>query len=363
MVKVKAPKVAFTEEPQIDVKHISGFGTMEAYKVHLETDLVTLNNTLAQFKETALSAEQGDILSSVHDIIFSIASATHSVLEDTCQSCLPVDNAVMQFSPLEFIEKLSEQYNILAQTRNNTLVALVSADSPALIETNSIRLLKLLSAILRDILAHNSNGTVMLEVRNASQTKYLEFVNFIIADLNTTNCLAPHKVEQYNALANKLEGQFRVEYLEDSGHQYRVELPVGKGTPREELHVPYQAKLAQKRILLIDERPFQQRMFKSLCERVNMEIDIIDNAPSSIVALEKKANAYNFIIVNNDLPDMSGLELIEFIQMNDKTPPIFLLSTKPQPDKACGSNINTLTLPIKEKQLYTTLLDNLSEHA
>lgn len=362
MAKAKKTTIKFTSTSLPDADIIAGFGTMEGYKAHLEADLITLNSHFSQLKNSPLSAKQQDILNTAQDIIFSIASATHSVLEDTCQSCLPVDNAIMGFSPLDFIEKLSDQYSTLAHTRQNTLVALASVDSPALIETNSIKLLKLLSAILRDVLAHNSNGTIMLEVRSTATTKYLEFVSFIIADLNTKSCLPTHKISKYNALASELEGHFIIDKLEDIGHQYRVELPIGKGTARQDLHVPYQAKMHDKRLLLVDERPFQQHMFTSLCERVNMHIKIINNAPEAIIEFEKNAKGYDFIVVNNDLPDMSGTELMEFVHIVNDAPHMFLLSNSKLNEASLSLPATCFTLPIHEQAFYSSLLEKLIDN-
>lgn len=120
-----------------------------------------------------------------------------------------------------------------------------------------------------------------------------------------------------------------------------------------------------KSILIVDDSETTRSIIKSSIEEID-DIDIFE-APTGFEALRMlPAQSFDLVFIDINMPDINGLELINFIKNNDKYKkiPIIIVSTESsEEDREKGLALGALaylTKPFKGEELIDTVKKALS---
>lgn len=124
------------------------------------------------------------------------------------------------------------------------------------------------------------------------------------------------------------------------------------------------ASIAERRLLVVEDNPFNQRIVGLMLGRLGYRHDF---AASGAEALTAAATPYDLVLMDFQLPEMDGAEVTRRIRNGDgpnRSVPIIGLTAAAASDEvqAClDSGMNTvLAKPIKLEQLTATLAQFLA---
>ncbi|HCG8545668.1 TPA: response regulator [Vibrio parahaemolyticus] len=116
-------------------------------------------------------------------------------------------------------------------------------------------------------------------------------------------------------LTELMGGSITLKSVEGVGTQFIVTLPIPwneseKPSPQ---HTPVQTRSTQNlRILLAEDNRVNALVAKGFCEKLGHAVDVAENG---LVAVEKaRDNDYDLILMDNHMPEMSGVEATRFIR-------------------------------------------------
>jgi CheY-like chemotaxis protein len=119
------------------------------------------------------------------------------------------------------------------------------------------------------------------------------------------------------------------------------------------------AEIKNVRVLVVEDIALNQLLMKTLLDDFGFERDIAANGKIAIELL--KANTYDIILMDLQMPEMNGFEATEYIrnEMNSKIPIIALTADVTTVDlakcKAVGMN-DYLAKPVDERLLYSKII-------
>lgn len=99
---------------------------------------------------------------------------------------------------------------------------------------------------------------------------------------------------------------------------------------RSVMHAPFKVKSEIKKVLVVDDEPDHLRMFSELMRRFNARAIPATDVGEAIERFFEHGGEFLAVVVDLHLPDMSGFELIEWLQMNAPEVPILAVTGKPE---------------------------------
>ncbi len=120
-----------------------------------------------------------------------------------------------------------------------------------------------------------------------------------------------------------------------------------------------------KSALVVDDSDTMRSLIKSLIEEVG-DIDVLE-APTGFEALKILPHEpFDIIILDINMPDINGLELMNFIKTNERykdIPVIFVSTQRSEEDRKKGMSLGAfayLTKPFKAEELQVAVKKALS---
>lgn len=120
-----------------------------------------------------------------------------------------------------------------------------------------------------------------------------------------------------------------------------------------------------KSALVVDDSDTMRSLIKSLIEEVG-DIDVLE-APTGFEALKILPHEpFDIIILDINMPDINGLELMNFIKTNEQyrdIPVIFVSTQRSEEDRKKGMSLGAfayLTKPFKAEELQVAVKKALS---
>ena len=121
-------------------------------------------------------------------------------------------------------------------------------------------------------------------------------------------------------------GDITVTTNEGAGSTFRVYLPAAEhGANTIEMPTPERAE-GHERILLIDDEVAVVRATKDLLENLGYEVEAFTQPASALHQFQQPGRAFDVIVTDNLMPDMTGLELADAIRASNPSIPIVLMS-------------------------------------
>ncbi len=297
-----------------------------------------------------------------------------STINNSAKSLLDIINDILDFSKIEAgkleIETVAtdiEQLLITAsnivsyqcQTKNIELLLNISPEIPKKIWTDSTRLRQIIVNLLSNAVKFTEKGEVELKAEVLTKTEVSAKLRFSIKDTGVG--IAPEKLKSiFNAFSQEDSSTTRKfggtglgltisNKLLDlmGGAAIQVESELGKGSTfyfEIEFKSDDSVELANtsidlnhiKHILVVDDNEKTSHIISQIIGKYNITSDYLSDGIDVLYHLKKGAK-YDIIIIDNNLQDMSGIELISKIRANSnpeiaKMPIILTYSTSEQHD-------------------------------
>jgi CheY-like chemotaxis protein/signal transduction histidine kinase len=120
------------------------------------------------------------------------------------------------------------------------------------------------------------------------------------------------------------------------------------------------SSIEQKQILVVEDNYFSQTIVKRLFDQWKLNITLAGNGEQALKILSNKH--FDLIIVDMEMPHMTGIQLMNEIRRNHIDAPAILLTSKNDDryKKHPGLFRTVLTKPIKHSQLFRTISEELT---
>ena len=167
-----------------------------------------------------------------------------------------------------------------------------------------------------------------------------------------------------NKLVKTLKGGLEIESTIGQGSQFKVELPIKVAITKRR----YTAEKpeAPLRILLVEDHFLNQLATKKVLTKWSSYVSV-DIAENGLVGFEKfRAHNYDLILMDLQMPVMTGFESVEKIREYDTKIPIIALtanSSSQEAEKATSMGMNDyLAKPFNPQDLYLKIMGSISDN-
>ena len=317
-----------------------------------------------------------------------------STVNKSAKSLLDIINDILDFSkieagkleiennPIDINNLLIEATNIVSyqcQSKNIELLLNVSPDISNIIWTDSLRLRQILINLLGNAVKFTSEGEIELKVEVISKLDNQINLRFTVRD--TGIGIATSKLESiFNPFSQEdasttrkfggtglgLSISNKLLTLMNLG-QMKVNSELGKGSSFYfEGSFQFETKEKQslvsleqiKNVLIVNKNKNLSLIIKQILENQNIKSEIANEGIEALYKLKKEAT-YNAVIIDFDLPDITGLEFIKKVRNNSNISivniPIILLIKNNE-----NSLVNSLFIEYKGiQQILKPLNSNL----
>lgn len=336
--------------------------------------------------DTSLSRNQ-------RDQVLTISSSGKALLKWLKRlddwSALQSGKLIFDYLPFELptlIKEFVEDFREQAQDRHVELKLELDPRLPPLVKGDPERIKQILSGIFDHALYYSEQGQFTLNVKPAGPK---DFWLFQLVD--SQSGLQPEEIEPIaeevnenstkmsavqrdwiiaQQLARHMSGEIKVD-IDGRGHAcYRCKLLISRHTLLQHSEADYDKLLRGKRLLIVDNSVTSRKVMSKRADRWGMRVSIAPSGKEAMAMIRTIVDLgyhYDLIILDHELPGMSGLELAEKISsdpaLKENTTIIMLsgASTAPGSDIAINAGIRrVLSKPITTKTLKITLAEELT---
>jgi signal transduction histidine kinase/DNA-binding response OmpR family regulator len=333
--------------------------------------------------DTELTDEQRDYATTIRDSGDSLLTIINDILDFSKIEAGRMDLEEQPFDLRECVESALDLVGARAAEKHLDLAYQFEGEVPAAIRGDVTRLRQILLNLLANAVKFTESGEVVLSVAvqgdeqegDSSQLHFTVrdtgiglsqeglsrlFQKFSQADSSTTRRyggtglgLAISKL-----LAELMDGSMWAESAgPGAGASFHftiankpTALPEGR---RREL-LGEQPALAGKRILVVDDNATNRRILALQTAKWGMAVQDTEFPAQALKMLKK--DAYDLAIVDMHMPEMDGTQLAAAIRQAGHKTPLVLFSSLGRREAAAGEFAATLAKPLKQSQLFDTLV-------
>jgi PAS domain S-box-containing protein len=272
------------------------------------------------------------------------------------------------------------------QEKNVVLKVIYDALIPPILIGDSIRLHQIIINLLSNAVKFTSKGEITINVRIINETDEYLTISFSISDTGigiSANSIDKifENFQQASISTSRLYGGTGLglaivkQLVESQGGTIRVKSQLGKGSvftfelefkkssfiaiPDLEI-LEIRSEHTNIKVLVVEDMMLNQLLMKTLLDDFGFERDIASNGK---IAIEKmKANQYDIILMDLQMPEMNGFEATDYIRntIHSKIPIIALTADVTTVDlekcKTFGMN-DYIAKPIDEQLLYSKIIN------
>lgn len=292
-----------------------------------------------------------------------------------------------ELTPL--IEVCINSFRMQAESKNIELIAHVQSDVPTIVMGDELRLRQILIKLIDNAIKNTQQGEVIINVSKlASNLNYIHFSikdtgrglsTQEITDLGGKNNNSNNKGSAINEklgipITRKLLTQLKSELHitshlgEGSNFSFSLLLPQAAHTSHDNNHILHKI-LANKKLLVVDDNYTCCKVLRQQASSWGMQVTEAHNGNEALAMFRANMNLkqpFDAIVIDYDMPHLSGIEVAERILTETATPPIMImltgLSIAPSDDIAYQAGIATvLTKPSSQKLIRLTLANLFQE--
>jgi len=321
-------------------------------------------------------------------------------------SLLDIINDILDFSKIEAgmyelehidfdlrltIEEIAIAFAERAQRKHLELTYLFDRDVPQRVNGDPTRLRQVLTNLIGNAIKFTSQGEVSLDVFLVSQAPKDLRLQFVVSDtgIGIPEAAIPALFDAFSQVDASTTRRYggtglglaiSKRLIDLMGGEIVVESEVGRGSKFKFDIGAARADISQHKtkvpsgmrgleVLVVDDNESNRKLLHLLLAGWGVACDVAEDAKSAMMMLEQASDLeiyYDLAIIDQEMPVISGLELVASMRETEKVadiPVVILtsLSDKPPPRKLKALGVsNTLQKPIRQSQLYETLVAALN---
>jgi PAS domain S-box-containing protein len=302
-----------------------------------------------------------------------------------------VDAGKMSFEKIPFRLDLSigamlHLFETKIQEKNLKLIIKYDQNIPKVLLGDPVRLHQIILNLVSNAVKFTSKGSITVSAQLISEDDEQSTIEFAVEDTGIgINATKIERIfdnfQQASSGTSRLYGGTGLglaivkQLVEPQGGVVKVKSEVNKGSrfsftlsflktdesPEPEIETfDLDLEIKNIKVLVAEDIPLNQLLMKTILDEFGFERDIAENG---IIAIEKlKINSYDIILMDLQMPEMTGFEATEYIrnEMNSNIPIIALTADVTTVDldkcRAVGMN-DYIAKPVDERLLYHKIIN------
>jgi CheY-like chemotaxis protein len=293
-------------------------------------------------KSSSLTAEQ-------HGKVDSIKNAANTLLNTVSDmhyhAQLKQNTATVRQSPFELrllLETCVLNFQSQAENRSIELILNIQPDVPSIVVGDELRLRQILIQLLDNAIKNTRQGEIIIKVSTlASDANYLEFsirdtgsgineqhLRQLDTPRSTDTLASGHGLPSAQELLTQLKSSLLINSSEGEGSElfFALSLPSSDST-----HANSKTPgtlLKYKRLLIVDDNLTYCKVLKQQTTSWGMNVTEAHSGNEAIAMYRAKRNlgeTFDAIIIDYDMPVVSGIEVAEKISMEAIEPPVMIM--------------------------------------
>jgi|GEM_PF-1579014 len=290
-------------------------------------------------------------------------------IQKSANHMLDLLNSILDFSKIEAnkLEKDEHNFNLkellndevllfksIAEEKQLKLNLLIENEIEYYVIGDSGKLKQVLSNLLSNAIKFTQTGSVTLNISVSNATKQQYQINFSVTDTGTG--IEEDKLsvifEKFNqaensttrvfggtglglAISNRLVefmgGELKVDSQFNVGSCFHFSLNLLKAEPIGDVPQEHMKSLYDKRVLVIDDQPFNTRLMYELLTSWQMKVSVLNDPLFAVTVLrefEEKNEQFDLVLIDKNMPALNGYALFKLIKQSalDKNFKVILTS-------------------------------------
>lgn len=317
----------------------------------------------------------------VENIIIS-ANSLMGIINDILDiSKIEAGKLELELDYVDLIQLIDETITVIersAHKKGLELILDIPSNIPRIVECDSLRLKQVLINLLGNAIKFTEKGEVELKVRFESKDSE-NIGNFTFSVRDTGIGIKPeiypklfqkfsqgdpYRKKQHSgaglglaisqSLTKKMGGEIQFESIPEKGSRFYFTIPL-KYKELEESQLSQQT-IYLKKALIVDDNTLNRTILSNILTLWGIESYAADSVSSSWEILEKHKFEFDLIILDYDLQNEKGIDLINKLQTNKKNIPIILVCNSNQEFHNLENIIIKITKPIKHSELLEAIV-------
>lgn len=331
-----------------------------------------------------LTDTQREYLESIQYSAYSLLDVINDILDFSKIEAGKLEIEEIAFDVRDMVENTVPIISAKCLEKNVELLCSINPNIPQIIISDSIRLKQVLINLLSNAIKFTQQGEILvtLEVQiidgiswvvftvkdtgiGIPASKYSKiFESFSQADSSTTRKYGGSGLGLTisKSLIDLMGGTIWVESTLEKGSLFGFRIPLKTEI---ETHLIFEP-IALKHILVVDDNATNLRIIHEMLNWFGIQNTTINSAKEALTYLKEHPNTIDTIIVDHQMPDMDGVELVDYIRTNiefERTPYMMMFSSSNREsisNKTGADGVQYyLTKPVRMKDLHA-ILQNIS---
>ncbi len=337
--------------------------------------------------QTELTPKQHEYLNSIQVSAQNLLGIINDILDFSKIEAGKLDIEVARFNLKDAFRHLATLVNIRAQDKNLEIAFNIASDVPTSLIGDSLRLEQVLVNLGSNAVKFTEDGEIVFSVEVLREDDDQVMLQFSVRDSGigmTTEQVArmfkafsqadTSTTRKYGGtglglaiskqLVELMGGEIWVKSEPGVGSTFSFTATFGRSDEGEMVYPTFD-ELKGLKVLVVEDNPIAQRIFKEYLEAFSLEVVLAGSGKEGLDTLEKAAStkAYDFVILDWQMPGMNGVEVAERItkhpEVYDK--PHLIMATAfgsgEVKKKAEGAGVDTfLVKPVSQSSLFDAIM-------
>jgi CheY-like chemotaxis protein/signal transduction histidine kinase len=339
--------------------------------------------------DTDLNSEQIEYTESVRTASKSLHYFVNELLDFSKLEKEELDLDMMDFDFRVSIEEVVDLYSAHAFSKGLDFSCMIDHRIPPILHGDPARLRQILSHLTDNAIKFTEAGWVNIDVRYVREIDQFIAIRFEITDTgmgikkdDLETIFAPFTqvdgsltrnhggigmgLTLTRRLVDLMDGTFDITSNDDNGTTVTVHLTYEK--QKSQTENPGQcAELKNKHFMIVDDNETNRHVLREMLRLWSCTFDEIDSGAEAIKELESKANNYDAVILDMELSDMNGTELIQRLKNSHSLQHIKTLMITSLGQRGDAARLKKmglsgyLTRPVRHAVLHNALAELLDK--